>query len=193
MDSAAPHPPGPSRPTPPSPTPRTRRALPVVAARASLVFLALLILVATLPAAADWLVTREGERIETQGSWKIRGKAIFYTTAEGESARIPRDAVNLEASRRATRGEEPKVVMYSTPWCPYCRKARKLLNKLDVEWVEKNIEKDPAAARELRLKAGRGAGVPVIDFDGKLVRGYDPKKITKLAQRIEEQRERAKR
>lgn len=138
-------------------------------------------------AAADWLVTRDGRRIETQGRWQMKGKAVIFTQADGRIDQLPRDYIDFEASERARRGEAPKIVMYTTSWCPYCRKARKLLNALDVEWIEKDIEKDRAAARELAVKAGRGAGVPVTDFDGRLVRGYNPDKLRKLAEEIRKQ------
>lgn len=143
------------------------------------------------PAAADWLVTVDGQRIETQGPWKMKGKAVIFTQADGRIDQLPRDYIDFEASERATRGEEPKIVMYATVWCPYCRKARKLLDELGVEWVEKDIEKDREAARELMRKAGR-SGVPVIDFDGLVVRGYNAEKIRELAAEIQKAEKRRK-
>lgn len=145
-----------------------------------------------MPAAADWLVTVDGRRIETQGPWQIKGKAVLFTQTDGRIDQLPRNYIDFEASERATRGEEPKIVMYATSWCPYCRRARKLLNELDVEWVEKDIEKDREAARELARKAGRGSGVPVIDFDGTLLRGYNPDKIRRLTAEIKKLEKRQK-
>lgn len=155
----------------------SRPALPLVLA-------VVILLMASMPAAADWLVTRDGQRIETQGSWQMKGKAVLFTQADGRVDQLPRDYIDFEASQRASRGEPPKIVMYATSWCPYCRRARKLLNALDVEWVEKDIEKDREAAREFHAKAGRGAGVPVIDFDGTLLRGFNQDKIRRLAAEV---------
>jgi|GEM_PF-6920575 len=146
----------------------------------------------SLPASADWLVTRDGQRIETQGNWQMKGRAVLFTHADGRVDQLPRDYIDFEASERATAGEEPRIVMYSTSWCPYCRKARKLLNELDIEWVEKDIERDREAAREMIKKAGRGAGVPVIDFDGTLLRGYNPDKIRRLAEEVRKSEKRRK-
>ena len=151
----------------------------------SLVLVALL--AASSPAAADWLVTRDGQRIETRGAWQMKGKAVIFTQKDGRIDQLPRDYIDFEASERATRGEAPKIVMYATSWCPYCRRARKLLNSLDVEWVEKDIEKDREAAREFAAK-GRGSGVPLIDFDGTLLRGFDADKIRRLAAEVEKTR-----
>ena len=53
-------------------------------------------------AAADWLVTREGGRIETRGPWKEKGKLLVFTTADGNLASLRLSEVDLEASRKAT-------------------------------------------------------------------------------------------
>jgi len=154
-----------------------------VAALASALTLGALALGA-VPAAADWLVTVDGRRIETQGAWQMKGKAVLFTQADGRVDQLPCDYIDFDSSERAAGGEEPKIVMYATAWCPYCGRARKLLNALDVEWIEKDIEKDREAARELVRKTGRSSGVPVIDFDGTLVRGYNPDKIRRLTAEI---------
>ena len=35
------------------------------------------------PASADWLVTLDGDRIETQGPWSIQGKLVVFTSPGG--------------------------------------------------------------------------------------------------------------
>jgi len=162
-------------------TDSTRRRVVVVLG------LAVLLLTA-LPTSADWLMTRDGQRIDTQGPWRLKGTAVQFVQTDGRIDQLPLSYIDLEASQRSS-GEEPRIVMYATSWCPYCRKARKLLNALDVEWLEKDVEADPEAARELVAKVGPGAGVPLIDCDGDLVRGYNPDKIRRLVARMQ-QRER---
>lgn len=56
-----------------------------------------------LPAAADWLVTRDGGRVETRGAWKVKGKQVVFTGADGRLASLRLGDVDLEASERATR------------------------------------------------------------------------------------------
>ncbi|MDY7093341.1 MAG: FxLYD domain-containing protein [Acidobacteriota bacterium] len=63
---------------------------------------ALAVTVLAVPAAADWLVTRDGSRIETDGPWEERGRLIVFTTASGDLASIRTSEVDLEASRAAT-------------------------------------------------------------------------------------------
>lgn len=76
------------------------------------------------------------------------------------------------------------VVLYSTSWCGACRAARAWLREQGVPFVERDIERDPAASAELMRKAqAQGispSGVPVLDVKGTLVEGFDPDRITAL-------------
>jgi glutaredoxin len=60
----------------------------------------------SLPAAADWLVTRDGHRIETDGPWKVKGRMVVYTDTRGTLSSLRLDELDLEASEAA--GEEPE-------------------------------------------------------------------------------------
>ncbi|HWN44074.1 MAG TPA: FxLYD domain-containing protein [Thermoanaerobaculia bacterium] len=64
--------------------------------------LALAAILAAGPAGADWLVTREGARVETQGAWKVKGKLVVFHTAAGKLSSLRVAEVDLDASRRAT-------------------------------------------------------------------------------------------
>ncbi len=63
---------------------------------------ALLALALAMPAVGDWLVTRDGARIETRGAWEVRGRTIVFTTPGGTLSSVRRDEIDLEASRAAT-------------------------------------------------------------------------------------------
>jgi hypothetical protein len=56
-----------------------------------------------VPAAADWLVTREGARVETRGAWQVKGKLVVFHTPAGDLSSLRLSEVDLEASRRATQ------------------------------------------------------------------------------------------
>ena len=47
------------------------------------------------------------------------------------------------------------------------------MRSLGVDVVEYNIDKDKDKRDEMRRKTG-GTGVPVIDIDGTIVRGFNP-------------------
>lgn len=83
--------------------------------------------------------------------------------------------------------EPPRVTLYMTTWCPYCRKARQLLDSLDVPYELKDIEASREAAREYRAKAGGYDGIPLLDIDGRIVKGYQAELIHKLVTRPKRQ------
>jgi len=75
------------------------------------------------------------------------------------------------------------VIMYMTSWCPYCVKAKFYLLSLDVNLVEYNIERDKSKRDEMLIKSGGSKGVPLIDVEGIVIRGYSPETIKAAIER----------
>jgi glutaredoxin 3 len=67
---------------------------------------------------------------------------------------------------------EPKVVMYSTGWCPYCTRARELLKQKGVDLEEIDVEARPEARTEMTARTGRHT-VPQIFIGATHVGGCD--------------------
>jgi len=65
-----------------------------------------------------------------------------------------------------------KVVIYSTRYCPYCVRAKMLLNQKGVEFVEFNIDTQPELRQEMMNRSGRHT-VPQIFIDEFHVGGCD--------------------
>jgi hypothetical protein len=64
---------------------------------------------ATLPVRADWLVTRDGGRVETKGTWQMKGKLVVFTrAADGALASLRASEVDLDASAKATADAKVK-------------------------------------------------------------------------------------
>lgn len=83
-----------------------------------------------------------------------------------------------ESDLKTTKAySDVKVTMYMTKWCGYCRKAREYLNSLGVSLTEYDIERDKAGKAEMKEKTGGGSGVPVIDIEGTIIRGFAPEEI----------------
>ena len=66
-----------------------------------------------------------------------------------------------------------KVEMYTTMWCPYCARARALLEKKGVAYTEIDIEEQPARRAEMIRRAGGRTSVPQIFIDGEHIGGSD--------------------
>ena len=71
-------------------------------------------------------------------------------------------------SNRSSRGKY--VVMYSTSWCGYCRKARNYMRSENIPFEEYDIEKSAEARREYNKINGRG--VPVLLIGDKRMNGF---------------------
>ncbi len=66
----------------------------------------------------------------------------------------------------------PRVVMFSTPTCSWCRRAKKYFRENRVPFKEVNVERDPEAARDVQRKTGQ-TGVPVIKIGSRWIVGFD--------------------
>ena len=66
----------------------------------------------------------------------------------------------------------PKVVIYTTTYCPYCTWAKALLRSKNVDFEEIDITHDERLQEEVKQLSGRGT-VPQILIDGKPVGGFD--------------------
>ena len=75
--------------------------------------------------------------------------------------------------------EENEVILYSIWACPYCDFVRNILEDNCVDFVEFDVQRNSSAAKEMLEKAGSFA-VPVLDVSGKVVTGYDVKRIEAL-------------
>ena len=67
---------------------------------------------------------------------------------------------------------QPRVVMYSTDWCPYCRRARQLLDSKQVPYEEIDFDMSPEARAEMQRRSGR-TSVPQIFIGDVHVGGSD--------------------
>jgi len=63
--------------------------------------------------------------------------------------------------------------MYTTGWCPYCARARSLLERKGAEWTEVDVEAEPARRAEMLAKSGGLRSVPQIFIGARHVGGSD--------------------
>lgn len=65
-----------------------------------------------------------------------------------------------------------KIEIYTTPICPYCVRAKALLNKKGVKFEEFNVMMDRNLRKEMEQRTG-GHTVPQIIIDNKPIGGCD--------------------
>ena len=71
-----------------------------------------------------------------------------------------------------------KVIVYSTPNCPYCHMAKEFFTANNIKYQDINVASDHKAAQEMIKKSGQ-MGVPVIDIDGTIIVGFDKPAVKK--------------
>ncbi|RJO64501.1 MAG: NrdH-redoxin [Candidatus Omnitrophota bacterium] len=73
---------------------------------------------------------------------------------------------------------DQKVIVYSTPTCPWCIRIKQFLKDNNVAFENYDVSSDQAKAEEMIQKSGQ-MGVPVLDIAGQIIIGFDKERITK--------------
>jgi glutaredoxin 3 len=79
----------------------------------------------------------------------------------------------------ALASSSARVVIYTAPWCGWCRKSLAWLDAEGIAYENRDIDANPAHRQELLDKTGRTA-IPVMEIDGALIRGYSPDRWAEL-------------
>jgi glutaredoxin 3 len=66
-----------------------------------------------------------------------------------------------------------EVELYTTRWCPYCTRARTLLQRKGVSFIDLDIDEDPKRRQEMIRRAGGRTSVPQIFIRGEHIGGSD--------------------
>jgi len=74
---------------------------------------------------------------------------------------------------------DQKVVVYSTPTCPYCKRAKDYLSRKGVTYTDINVAQDREKANEMIEKSGQ-MGVPVITIDNEVIVGFNRDLLDKM-------------
>lgn len=71
-----------------------------------------------------------------------------------------------------------KIIVYGAEWCGFCHREMQYLEKKNIPFDYKDIEKDEAAYNDLMGKVEKGfTGIPVTDIAGDIILGFDQPKI----------------
>ncbi len=78
-----------------------------------------------------------------------------------------------------TKKATKKVVIYSTPTCPICKRAKSYLDKKGITYKDIDIAADQEAALEMIHRSGR-MGLPVIFVDDQMMLGFNQSKLDEM-------------
>jgi glutaredoxin len=104
----------------------------------------------------------------------LASAAVPSAPPSGVAAAEPEPGTAKPASRTT-------VIIYGAEWCAACHDAARYLRKRGIAYVEKDVEKDAAAAREMQQKLAksgmRPGSIPVLDVRGKMMVGFNPAEV----------------
>jgi glutaredoxin-like YruB-family protein len=69
-----------------------------------------------------------------------------------------------------------KVKIYSTPECPFCKKAKAFFKANNIEYENIDVSANDKNLEEMK-SISEQMSVPVIDIDGKILTGFDEAKL----------------
>jgi len=110
------------------------------------------------------------ETLPTYTTLENNGFPQDNNSAKNESSN---NSSNLkDAVQKNTWVKTPKVELYTTSWCPWCKKAKAFFRSRGIAFVEYDIEKDKEAKRR-KEQIDRQKGVPFAVINGKGIHGYN--------------------
>lgn len=109
------------------------------------------------------------------------GKVVYSSRKSDQNASsvqidLPKNSP-APSTPTSTTVQKPKVVLFATTWCGYCKKERAFLKKHNIEFEEINTE-TPEGSK--RFKAINGNGVPVTFVGDQRLDGYDEDRLKEL-------------
>lgn len=71
--------------------------------------------------------------------------------------------------RDRSNGSDASVVVYGTNWCADTQKVRRYLDRLEIPYTYRNMEADPAAARQVQWWTGGYLSHPTVKIGGQIL------------------------
>jgi glutaredoxin len=113
-------------------------------------------------------------RAMAQGAAAPSGEAVAAPPPPAAPAESPPPAEPpppAPAEPTAASLPDVHVVVYTTSWCPVCRRAKSWMAANGVAYEERDVESSEVNARRMRAINPRG-GVPTFDVEGQVMVGF---------------------
>ncbi|HEX6898622.1 MAG TPA: glutaredoxin family protein [Thermoanaerobaculia bacterium] len=96
--------------------------------------------------------------------------AVVLTEPDGKIRIVGVRLTHEETARLATGGgiHAETLVVYSTSWCPDCRRAKRVLEEVEASFDEVDIDLDSGAENMILQRSGGRRVVPTLRFDDRV-------------------------
>ena len=83
----------------------------------------------------------------------------------------------------------PGIVLYSTSWCPHCKKAKEYFTKNNIPFINRDVELDQTAMEKLLHKYNsKAVPVIVIGDDTIILKGFNKQEFEKAIEEYKKKR-----
>lgn len=126
-----------------------------------------LLLGAPMASQADWLVTRDGARVETRGPWRVEGRKVLFTLPNGTLSSLRLDQVDLDRSAVETERARSAALAPAEPAAPTRREPVLRLTDRDLPPVPVDEAGMPTGERAPGSESQRagGSGLEVANWE----------------------------
>ena len=93
---------------------------------------------------------------------------------------IPGSSKLIDKLYKGEEEETEDVVMYCTPWCVDCPRARKWLKENNIPYTEIDISTDLSAARQVRAWGEGFQVTPTFNIKGEIILDFNEERMKKL-------------
>lgn len=78
-----------------------------------------------------------------------------------------------------TKENSDKAIIYSTPWCQFCKFVEEYLDEKNYPYEKIDVSADQTKAQEM-IEKSKQTNVPVTEIKGKIIIGWDKPKFEAL-------------
>ncbi len=103
---------------------------------------------------------------------------VYYSAPERVKERHSRRNEPSSAGKEKQKPQQEldystvDVILYKTSWCGPCKRAEAYIRSLGASLTAYDIEKEEGKREEMKKKSGGYTGVPLIDIEGTILRGF---------------------
>ena len=109
---------------------------------------------------------------------EAKSKKIEISPLNSYSSPSAESVKNILDRPTGVAGRKANVILYSTTWCGYCKKARRWFHQNNIPFTEYDTEKSARGRRDYKKMNGRG--VPIIKVGQKRLNGFSPGSLTQV-------------
>jgi len=122
-----------------------------------------------------------------RGKLFLTAAALLLTSTISFAASVQPRQSALDPARAEAAKKYPRIILYSVAWCPHCREAKEYLTTNEIPFINRDVEMDAKAMKELTGKYDSN-GVPVIVFgsgkDEVVLKGFSPELFQEYLKKV---------